>query len=294
MLWSEKYRPKVLQELVGNQSIIQALIAYTKYKCIPNMVFCGSPGCGKTSAMRCVANACGLSEDDYLEVNTSDERGVETIRNKLKIFSARKRSFNCEQSIIFLDDADSMTHQAQFGLKALMDIYQKVAFVLGLNDVTCLHDSLRSRCQTMIFEPIPHQTVYQKLKSVASSENLQISPAHIRSIADNVQGDLRMALNSLQMIGRGKKAEPNRSSSRNDWMVIWDRLKTIERKNLVLSDLDSKHGLEHVIRQIDTKTEPRLIRAIIEIVTGRGSIRSAGETDESLAITRFLTVIRGS
>ena len=165
------------------------------------MIWCCLPGCGKTSAMRCIANDCGLSEDEYLELNASNERGVETVRNKLKSFSGRK-STSWVQRLIFLDEADGMTQQAQLGLRVLMDTYSgKVVFIMALADRSCLLNSIRSRCSLMQFEPISTNKICQKLENIASIESMEVSLARIGSIAKDANGDLRSAINSLQMVG---------------------------------------------------------------------------------------------
>jgi DNA polymerase III delta prime subunit len=158
-IWCEKYRPKSVSELVGNQNIVDALVTYAERSELPNMLMAGSLGCGKTSAVQSLANDCVLPNGEYLEIKTSDERGIETVRNKLKLFSGKKLSENCMR-LIFLDEADGMTSHAQLALKALMDTYSsKVTFVLSCNDITCIHESIISRCVTFRFQQMAMRMV---------------------------------------------------------------------------------------------------------------------------------------
>lgn len=276
---------------MGNECIINTLRPYVQNECIPNMIWSGPPGCGKTSAMRCIVNDSGLSEDEYLELNASNERGVETVRNRLKSFSARKGSIKSQnQRIIFLDEADGMTQQAQMGLKVLMDVYRgKVVFIIGLNDITCLHNSLKSRCVWMKFEAISNFDVCQQLIRIVSFERMEgFSLTHIGPIADNARGDLRSAINALQMFSE-EKSDPN--TSKLNYQDDSVTFKNWMRGDKRLPGLD--HVLDNILRSHgSSRIEPALIREMVEIVMGKGSFRSGDKHHASLLIPRLLTASR--
>ena len=311
MIWCEKYRPRRLQDLVGNRSIIEALLAYSKYRNVPNMLMTGPPGCGKTSAVQSLASQCTLGNSEYLELNTSDERGVDTVRNRLKLFSGKKIPENCLR-IVFLDEADGMTHQAQLGLKALMDTYTgKVTFVLSCNKITCIHESLVSRCAVFQFEPIPIEVMCQKMEEIVSDEKVKTSRLSIKAIAEMAPGDLRSAINALQMISMKDRLDPlselsnvevrdseltqllckkRISSNGKDFRdAIKVRLQTRSR-------CEDRYGVDLLLQHFKSEqsaVDPLVIRETIKLLFGKGISKSLS-LDPILSVARMFAVLRSN
>ncbi len=307
-IWCEKYRPRNLKDLVGNESIIDALLTYSKYKRIPNLLMTGSPGCGKTSAVQSLARECILPEGEYLEINSSDERGIDTVRNKLKLFSGKKLPESCVR-IIFLDEADGMTHQAQLGLKALMDVYAgKVAFVLGCNRITCIHDAIVSRCNVFEFKPIPSESMCMKLREIAMKEKLETD---VDAIAAMVPGDLRSAINILQMTALNGQLVPpidamagESYDSEQVWPLDQDSIDATDRtyRRLVMNSLHfrsrckDRYGIDKALQKLNLledhhKIDPALIRESIKILFGNCSSRFS-TYELALSTAKLLAILR--
>ncbi|MBM3309616.1 MAG: AAA family ATPase, partial [Candidatus Altiarchaeales archaeon] len=146
--WTEKYRPKRLKDMVGQEAITERLEAYVKSKSIPHLCFAGPAGTGKTTAAICIASELfgGDISHDFLELNASDERGIDTVRGKIKDF-ARTRSLIGDFKIIFLDEADSLTSDAQNALRRTMEKYtQTCRFILSCNYSSKIIEPIQSRC----------------------------------------------------------------------------------------------------------------------------------------------------
>ena len=306
-IWCEKYRPHRLKDLVGNQSIIDALLTYSKHRDIPNMLMTGSSGCGKTSAVQSLANECVPTHVEYLELNTSDERGIEMVRNKLKLFSGKKLPKDSSR-IVFLDEADGMTNQAQLGLKALMDTYRgKVTFVLSCNNVTLLQECIISRCVVFQFEPIPTDLVCKRMVEINSFEGVQLPEDKIRIIAETVSGDLRSAINALQLVSMENPSE-SITGLAVDSRVI--RLLTLKRGCVDKHEKAYRQAMGEILHcrarcegqlgadkvceilHNESFVHPELIRGTIEILLGKTSRTSTKQSDPVLSITRLLAVLR--
>lgn len=311
-IWCEKYRPRKLKDLVGNQSIIDALLTYSELGRIPNLLMTGSSGCGKTSAVQSLANEAVLPDGEFLELNTSDERGIDTIRNKLKLFVGKKIPEN-RNRLVFLDEADGMTNQAQLGLKALMDAYSgKVTFVLSCNDATCLHECILSRCITLQFEPIPIDSMCKKMREIARTENINLCDDRIRAIADSVPGDLRSAINALQSLSLDNRESATtqasgprslvaglldlrRDCSGDELSMASSYRKAVKDSLLASSRCEDQYGIDKVCDIVESENppmDPEVIRGVVELLLlGRGP-RSTDHSDPILSVTRLLSTFR--
>ena len=160
--WTEKYRPFRLDEISGQQHVVSKLKKYVEHKSIPNMLFAGPPGVGKTCCAIALAKEMfgdGYSQD-FLELNASDERGIGVVRGAIKDF-ARTIALTSSFKIIFLDEADALTAEAQQALRRTMEKYTNtVRFILNANYSSKLIPPIQSRCALFKFKP---------LKSVAKS-----------------------------------------------------------------------------------------------------------------------------
>ncbi len=199
--WTEKYRPKQLKDVVGHKPIVKRLDAYVKMNNMPNMLFAGQPGIGKT--VSAVALAHEVFKDtfsqNFLELNASDERGIDIIRGKIKDFAASLPYGDVKFKIIFLDEADALTREAQNALRRTMENYAKTCrFVLSCNYSSKIIEPLQSRCALFRFKPLAEDEVTKRLEYITKEEDLKVEKDAYNALVYASEGDLRKAINYLQ------------------------------------------------------------------------------------------------
>ncbi|CAH0522606.1 unnamed protein product [Peronospora belbahrii] len=199
--WVEKYRPSSLDDLIAHQEIISTLNRLIDAHKLPHLLFYGPPGTGKTSmilaaARRLYGKNCGSM---VLELNASDDRGIDVVRNQIKEFAGTKKLFSQGVKLIILDEADSMTNDAQFSLRRVIEKYTKNArFCLICNYVSKIIPALQSRCTRFRFAPLSESQVSDRVKHIAKLENLKMTEGGFKAILRLGQGDMRRILNILQ------------------------------------------------------------------------------------------------
>ena len=209
--WTEKYRPKKLNEMIGQEAITNRLEAYVKSKSIPHLCFAGPAGTGKTTAAICIASELfGDISHDFLELNASDERGIDTVRGKIKNF-ARTRSITGDSKIVFLDEADSLTSDAQNALRRTMEKYTKTCrFILSCNYSSKIIEPIQSRCALFRFRRIPKDKIKSYLEKILKEEKVEYDETGLDAILYVTEGDMRHAINILQSSATlGKVDEEN-------------------------------------------------------------------------------------
>ncbi|EKF84666.1 replication factor C small subunit [Methanobacterium formicicum] len=198
--WVEKYRPQTLDEVVGQDHIIHRLKQYINEANMPNLMFTGPAGVGKTTTAIALAKAM-LGEywkQNFLELNASDARGIETVRKDIKSF-CRLKAVGSPFRIIFLDEVDNMTKDAQHALRREMEMYTKTSsFILSCNYSSKIIDPIQSRCAIFRFAPIKGHQVIERLEIIAKAENVNYAPGTLESIVYFAEGDMRRAVNILQ------------------------------------------------------------------------------------------------
>ncbi|KAF5071508.1 DNA polymerase III subunit tau [anaerobic digester metagenome] len=196
----EKYRPQDLDDVVGQDHIIQRLKQYINEESMPNLMFTGPAGVGKTTTAIALAKAM-LGEywkQNFLELNASDARGIETVRKDIKSF-CRLKAVGAPFRIIFLDEVDNMTKDAQHALRREMEMYTKTSsFVLSCNYSSKIIDPIQSRCAIFRFAPIKGHQVIKRLEIIAKAEKVNYAPGTLESIVYFAEGDMRRAVNILQ------------------------------------------------------------------------------------------------
>src|SRR5512136_429158 len=201
-VWAEKYRPKTLDEMVDREEIVNRFKSFVKDKNLPHLLLVGPAGVGKTTSILCLSrDLYGSGYHNYiLELNASDERGIDVIREKVKNF-ARTAAIASEVpfKILILDEADSLTTAAQHALRRTMEIYTKTCrFCLIGNYSENIIDPIQSRCSVFRYGPLPEMEVKEYLKSIAVKENVKLLPEGLDAVYESSTGDLRKAINLLQ------------------------------------------------------------------------------------------------
>lgn len=198
--WVEKYRPQTLDEVVGQEAIVNRLKKYVGDESMPNLMFTGPAGVGKTTtAIALVKSILGeYWKQNFLELNASDARGIETVRNNIKNF-CRLKPVGAPFRIIFLDEVDNMTKDAQHALRREMEMYTKTAsFILSCNYSSKIIDPIQSRCAIFRFAPINEEDVVKRMEYVCNEENISYTQEGLESIVYFSEGDMRKSINILQ------------------------------------------------------------------------------------------------
>ncbi len=201
-VWVEKYRPRSLAEMVGQESVVPLLRAYAAQKSLPHLLFAGPPGTGKTTAA--IALARDLYGDEwrqsFLELNASDERGIETVRTTIKGYARSAPIGGVGFKLLFLDEADNLTAEAQASLRRLMERHSAACrFVLSCNYSSRIIEPIQSRCAVFRFHQYTAAEMRPQLERIARAEGKKVEPAAYDAIIAASSGDLRRAINLLQI-----------------------------------------------------------------------------------------------
>ena len=200
-IWTEKYRPSKFLEIVGQDNIIKKVEALTSSLNIPHLMFAGPAGTGKsTLALIVVKELFGKNwKENYLELNASDERGINVIREKVKSFARTKSLGNVAFKIIFLDEADALTPEAQQALRRTMENYSSTCrFILSCNYSSKIIDPIQSRCAIFRFKLLEKKDIEKIIKKISEGEKLTINPDALELIYEGSEGDCRRCINILQ------------------------------------------------------------------------------------------------
>ena len=200
-IWIEKYRPKTFEDVLGQEAIVRKVKAFVETKRLPHMIFAGSPGTGKSSIALVTARTLygETWRDNFLELNSSDSRGIDTIRGEVKNFARTKPIGNFPYKIIFLDESDALTREAQQSLRRTMETFSNSCrFILSVNFSSKIIEPIQSRCVVFRFKPLNEDAVVRVINKICENENLKIKEDIVNTIVKIADGDVRNATNILQ------------------------------------------------------------------------------------------------
>lgn len=199
-IWTEKYRPINLGDVVDQRHVVERLKAWVKEGSIPNLLFAGSAGVGKTCcAIALARDIFGDNwHENFLELNASDERGIDVVRGRVKDF-ARIKPLGTNFKIIFLDESDSLTPEAQQALRRTMEKFSEVCrFILSCNYSSKIIEPIQSRCSVFRFKNLTLENVKEYTSRITKGEGLKMSEDAVDALYEISEGDLRKATNLLQ------------------------------------------------------------------------------------------------
>jgi replication factor C small subunit len=200
-IWIERYRPSSLAEIVGQDEIVERLQSYVRSGSLPHLLFTGPAGVGKTTAAVALAREFfgETWQMNFRELNASDERGIDVVRNQIKEFARTSPLGGAEFKILFLDEADALTTDAQAALRRTMETYARTCrFVLSCNYSSKIIDPIQSRCAIYRFRPLTTAAIAEEIRRIAEAEGLCVAEEAVEAIAYVAQGDMRRAINALQ------------------------------------------------------------------------------------------------
>lgn len=207
--WIEKYRPKKVNEIMLPDTLKLKILQIVKSNSIPNLIITGPPGIGKTTTIRCIANDIygKYYNSSVLELNASDDRGIKSIQD-IAIFCKFKKSYKkedvdtyCKHKLVILDEADNMMDKAQHQLNTLMEKYKDtVRFVCTCNSSSDIIEAIQSRCLILRYMRVSNLQMIERLENICKLENVTYQKSALSQIADLSRGDMRNAINTLQLV----------------------------------------------------------------------------------------------
>lgn len=264
--WVEKYRPRVLNDIVNQKGIIKRLKQFIKDKSMPHLIFAGPAGTGKTtSALAMVRELYARKmavNKTFLELNASDARGIDVIRTYIKDFAKARPASDIPFKILILDEADNMTSPAQQALRRTMEKYTKnCRMILICNYSNKIIPPIQSRCVVFRFSSLSHKDIKDRVKFVADQENINLTQDGLDALVDVSIGDCRRAINYLQSCGTISKEIDQEIVFRVAGEVPAEKIKEIlvnaisgelQQSIKLLNDLVMEYGLsgQNVIKNI--------------------------------------------
>lgn len=200
-MWAEKYRPKKLGDIVDQREIVERLMSFAKSKNVPHCIFAGPPGTGKTTAALCLSRDLygEVYREHTMELNASDERGIDVVRETVKTFARVKSIGEIPFKIMILDEADNMTSDAQQALRRTMERFTGTCrFIMCANYSGKIIEPIQSRCAPFRFTYLPREEHDHSLRQIAEKENVKLQAEGLETIFEVCGGDLRRAINTLQ------------------------------------------------------------------------------------------------
>ena len=200
-IWTEKYRPKSFKEIKGQKDILKRAEAFVKQKNMPHLLFAGPAGVGKSTLALVIARELFKEtwQQNFFELNASDERGIDVVRVKVKDFARTKSIGDVPFKIIFLDECDALTREAQQALRRTMENYTRTCrFILSCNFSSKIIDPIQSRCVVFKFKPLPKEDIFSIIDKISKEENIKVTAEAKQALYEVTKGDCRKVENLLQ------------------------------------------------------------------------------------------------
>lgn len=311
-MWTEKYRPVKFDDVRGHEEIVKRVRAFVQQKNMPHLLFSGPAGVGKTSLSLVIAHELyGTGwRQNFLETNASDERGIDVVRNKIKDFARTRPIGEVPFKIVYLDECDALTREAQQALRRTMELYTKTArFILSCNFSSKIIDPIQSRCAIFHFKPLKKENLFAIIDLIAQNEAIVVLPDAREALYLISGGDCRRVQNILQScavleknitaktiydVAAAAHPEEIRQSIelalKNDFIAARDKLlQTMLEHGLSGLDL-----IKHIQREIWNL--PVTDRQKVELIEKCGEIefRMTEGSDEFVQLEAFLAAVVGA
>jgi len=305
-MWTEKYRPRRLEDIVDHEEIVNRLEGFVAQKDLPHCLFAGPPGTGKTTAALCLAHDLFGEhfQGNFLELNASDARGIDVIRTTVKDFARTMSLGDIPFKILVLDEADALTPEAQQALRRTMERYTRTCrFILIVNYSSKIIEPIQSRCALFRFPRLNREDIIGMLKFISEKEGVKLEDDGIEAILYVSEGDMRKAINTLQAasaLGESVnadavykvtgKARPEEVRQMMELALSGDFIKARER----LHELLINYGLSgvDVVRQVHRETFsmeiPEPWKLHIANIVGEIDFRMSEGANEEIQLSALL------
>ncbi|CCD45485.1 hypothetical protein ACHAO1_003931 [Botrytis cinerea] len=279
--WVEKYRPKGLGDVTAQDHTITVLQRTLQSSNLPHMLFYGPPGTGKTSTVLALAKELygpELMKSRVLELNASDERGISIVREKVKDFArmqlsnpspAYRQKYPCPPyKIIILDEADSMTQDAQSALRRTMETYSRITrFCLICNYVTRIIDPLASRCSKFRFKSLDKGNAVVRVREIADKEGVRLEEGAVEALIKCSEGDLRKAITYLQSAARlvGAVSQEGEERDNADKMDVDEKMVTVSSVEDIAGVIPD-NTIEKLVKAMQPRSRGVVYEAVSKVV----------------------------
>ncbi|MEK6809946.1 MAG: replication factor C small subunit [Nanoarchaeota archaeon] len=308
-IWTEKYRPATFADIKGQKDIVEKIKAFVESKNMPHLLFSGPAGVGKTTLSLVIAKELFGENwrENTLELNASDERGIDVVRVKVKDFARTKAIGEVPFKLIYLDESDALTREAQQALRRTMENYTKTCrFILSCNYSSKIIDPIQSRCAVFRFKPLNKEEIFIVIDKIAREEELSIGQEAKDALFEVCEGDVRRLENIMQscaVMGKGitpelifSMASVAKPKEVNEVLSLAAKGNFLESRKKLLS-LMLDYGLSglDVIRQIQKEIWNLKLedRKKVELVDKCGEVefRMVEGSDEYIQLESFLAFV---
>ena len=307
--WTEKYRPARVSDIAGQKEIVERLGSYVREKNLPNLLFAGPAGVGKTTAAIAIAKELYGKEfrESFLELNASDERGIDIVRGKIKDFARSVPIANVPFKIIFLDEADALTSDAQNALRRTMEMYANVTrFILSCNYSSKIIEPIQSRCAMFRFTQLKSEDIEKMIHHISKAEEMQLPKEAVDALIDVGEGDMRKTITLLQsaalyskkitekqVYGLAAKAKPKEISEiiEKAYAGEFAESRKMLEKVMVGYGMSGQDVLDQIYSEIVKMNIPDMAKVRLVDKVGEYNFRLSEGADERIQITALLAQI---